>query len=137
MRGRALPVIGFAWFLSLLPVAAQQGHPLTGTWTGDWGATPTQRTAITLVMNWDGKNVTGLMNPGPEAAPLAEVAPDGRDYGLMEPFLRRWMGRLPVCLAAGAGAEAVIPPGNAELNALLARHGHGPGGSNRTSAGPI
>src|SRR5947207_14060696 len=52
---------------------AQEGHPLTGTWSGDWGPTGTQRNHVTLVMNWDGKNVTGMINPGPDAIPLASV----------------------------------------------------------------
>jgi hypothetical protein len=55
---------------------AQQGHPLTGTWSGDWGTTETKRTPITLVLNWDGKNVTGLMNPGPDAIPISSVFVD-------------------------------------------------------------
>ena len=52
---------------------AQEGHPLSGTWSGDWGANATERTHVTLVMNWDGKNVTGTWNPGPNAAPLTSV----------------------------------------------------------------
>jgi hypothetical protein len=59
--------------LAALTLSAQQGHPLTGTWSGDWGTSPTQRTPITFVMNWDGKNVTGQMNPGPDSVPLASV----------------------------------------------------------------
>ena len=55
---------------------AQQGHPLTGTWTGDWGPSPTQRTQMTLVLNWDGKNVTGTINPGPDAVPISSVYVD-------------------------------------------------------------
>src|SRR5580698_700779 len=55
---------------------SQQGHPLTGTWSGDWGASPTQRTQVTVVMNWDGKNVTGIINPGPDAIPIASVFVD-------------------------------------------------------------
>ena len=51
------------------PVFAQQGHPLTGTWNGDWGPTPTQRTQVTIVMTWDGKEVKGVINPGPDSAP--------------------------------------------------------------------
>jgi len=47
-----------------MPGIAQQGHPPTGTWSGDWGATPAQRIRFTLVMNWDGKNVTGLIKSG-------------------------------------------------------------------------
>jgi|SRR5579871_3546104 len=58
---------------SLGLVFAQQGHPLTGTWNGDWGSTPAQRNQVTLVMKWDGQKVTGLMNPGPDATPLATV----------------------------------------------------------------
>jgi hypothetical protein len=49
------------------PNFAQQGHPLTGTWSGDWGPSPTQRTQVTIVMTWDGKEVKGLVNPGPDA----------------------------------------------------------------------
>jgi hypothetical protein len=62
----ALAVLGFG----------QQGHPLTGTWSGDWGASPTQRTHMTFVMNWDGKNVTGIINPGPDAIPISSVYVD-------------------------------------------------------------
>jgi hypothetical protein len=54
---------------------AQEGHPLTGTWTGDWGAGP-QRTHLTLVMTWDGKAVTGTINPGPDAVQLGNVVLD-------------------------------------------------------------
>lgn len=66
-------------WLALMPALvalAQQGHPLTGTWTGDWGSSPTERHQVTLVMNWDGKNVTGLMNPGPNSTPLTSVGVD-------------------------------------------------------------
>ncbi len=57
-------------------VLAQQGHPLTGTWTGDWGSSATERHQVTFVMNWDGKNVTGIMNPGPDSTPLTSVFVD-------------------------------------------------------------
>jgi hypothetical protein len=58
------------------PVFSQQGHPLTGTWSGDWGPTSTERHQVTFVMNWDGKNVTGLINPGPDSIPIASVFVD-------------------------------------------------------------
>jgi hypothetical protein len=65
------------WFLAcvalLLPALAQEGHPLTGTWSGDWGSTPNQRNHLTLVLSWDGKNVTGTINPGPDAIPIGSV----------------------------------------------------------------
>ena len=55
---------------------AQEGHPLSGTWTGDWGRTTAQRTHLTVVMSWDGKAVTGLINPGPDSSPLTRVTVD-------------------------------------------------------------
>ncbi len=58
------------------PVFSQQGHPLTGTWSGDWGASSTKRNQVTFVMNWDGKNITGLINPGPDSIPIASVFVD-------------------------------------------------------------
>ncbi len=68
MRRRMLQL---GYLLTCLSVAApsfaQQGHPLTGTWNGDWGATPTERTPVTLVMTWDGKQVKGVINPGPDS----------------------------------------------------------------------
>ena len=69
MRKRVLRLGCLLTFLSIVaPNFAQQGHPLTGTWNGDWGPNPTQRTQITLVMTWDGKEVKGVINPGPDSS---------------------------------------------------------------------
>ena len=57
-------------------LAAQEGHPLAGTWSGDWAATADKRTRITLVMTWDGKSIAGTINPGPEAMTLGRVTVD-------------------------------------------------------------
>jgi hypothetical protein len=76
MRKLALLFGGLAAALAF----AQQGHPLTGTWTGDWGVTPTQRTTITFVLNWDGKNVTGQINPGPDSIPITSVYVNPADW---------------------------------------------------------
>jgi hypothetical protein len=57
-------------------IAAQEGHPLTGTWSGDWGPNATDRTHVTLVMNWDGRSVTGTWNPGPDSVPLTSAVLD-------------------------------------------------------------
>jgi hypothetical protein len=57
----------------VVPVFAQEGHPLTGTWSGDWGSTATDRNHLTIVMNWDGKSVTGTINPGPDAVTIGGV----------------------------------------------------------------
>src|SRR5262245_41643872 len=63
----------FVCVLGVVSGSAQEGHPLTGTWAGDWGPTATQRQHLTFVMNWDGKNVTGVINPGPDSIPIGSV----------------------------------------------------------------
>jgi len=63
-------------------LAAQEGHPLTGTWSGDWGSSAAQRSHLTVVMSWDGKAVTGTINPGPEAIPLGSVALDVSNWSV-------------------------------------------------------
>jgi hypothetical protein len=49
---------------------AQEGHPLTGTWYGDFGPSAAQRNDLTVVLTWDGKATTGIINPGPDQADL-------------------------------------------------------------------
>jgi hypothetical protein len=60
------------------PALAQFGHPLKGTWSGDWGPAKDNRTRILLELHWDGKALTGAINPGPKAVPIrkAELSPD-------------------------------------------------------------
>ncbi len=42
----------------------------SGTWSGDWGMTPTHRNDVTLELTWDGTSLTGTANPGPEAVEI-------------------------------------------------------------------
>ena len=58
------------------PLAAQEGHPLVGTWRGSWGPTANQRTDVTFVMEWDGKSATGLINPGLDSIRIQSIALD-------------------------------------------------------------
>jgi len=58
----------FALGLALLMVipgtaSAQFGHPLDGQWSGGWGKNRENR--LLLNLDWDGKQLTGAINPGP------------------------------------------------------------------------
>jgi hypothetical protein len=75
MRKTVACLIGSIVALAVM-ITAQEGHPLTGTWSGDWGPGATQRTHITMVMAWDGKTVSGTINPGPDAIPVSAIALD-------------------------------------------------------------
>jgi len=81
MRKRVLHLFCFLACVSfLVPAFAQEGHPLTGTWAGDWGPTSTQRNHLTFVLNWDGKTISGTINPGPDAIPIASVFVDWTNW---------------------------------------------------------
>jgi hypothetical protein len=71
------PVLNLAAIVVSLGIAvvvlAQEGHPLTGTWSGDWGPSASQRNHLTLVMSWDGKNVSGILNPGDNAVQIPSI----------------------------------------------------------------
>jgi hypothetical protein len=60
-------------------VTAQEGHPLKGSWLGTWGPAKTHSNDIVLVLNWDGKTISGTINPGVDDAPIknATLNPDG------------------------------------------------------------
>jgi len=64
----ALLVAGSAW--------AQFGHPPKGTWSGDWGPSKDNQTHVVLEFNWDGKVITGNINPGPNAVPFQKAELD-------------------------------------------------------------
>jgi hypothetical protein len=58
---------------------AQEGHPLKGSWVGTWGPSKLHDNDLLLVLNWDGKAVTGQVNPGTDDATIktATLNPEG------------------------------------------------------------
>ena len=68
--------------LSGAVAAAQYGHPLKGTWSGDWGPNKETRNRVLLELHWDGKAITGTINPGPRAVPLQRASLDPATWGV-------------------------------------------------------
>ena len=70
------------------PAAAQpalndgQGHPLKGSWVGDWGVSRTDRMPVFIEMNWDGKTITGRLNPGPQAIAFTKADLNPADWSV-------------------------------------------------------
>jgi hypothetical protein len=54
---------------------AQFGHPLKGQWSGEWGPKD-KPNRLLLNFEWDGKEITGTINPGPSAAVVKAVVFD-------------------------------------------------------------
>jgi len=82
MRVARLLVVGMLASVIAAPAAAQFGHPLKGSWSGDWGTTKDNRTRVLLDLNWDGKAITGVINPGPKAAPLQKATLDPSNWAV-------------------------------------------------------
>ena len=82
MPGRhGVRVASLLIFLAVAAAAdAQYGHPLKGSWSGDWGPTKETRNRLLLQLNWDGKAVTGTINPGPNAVPLQKATLDPSNW---------------------------------------------------------
>ena len=66
--------------VSLVSLHAQEGHPLVGTWYGDWGATPQKRHDVTVIMTWDGKTIGGTIDPGPDAMSFKSATLDSSTW---------------------------------------------------------
>jgi hypothetical protein len=64
------PIILLSLLLTATVALAQEGHPLKGTWVGRFGPTLTPQSRIVLVFDHDGKTLSGVYQPGPNAVPL-------------------------------------------------------------------
>lgn len=62
---------------------AQEGHPMTGSWVGEWG-TPNdpQRNRVVIVMEWTGSELVGTINPGANAVPIKTARVDPTNWRL-------------------------------------------------------
>jgi hypothetical protein len=71
---------GVVTLLACLAVAAtasaQFGHPLKGSWSGDWGPSKNDRTRVLIEIRWNGKELTGTLSPGADATPLQKLTLD-------------------------------------------------------------
>ena len=90
MQVRIVRLAFFVYLALAIPAWAQFGHPLKGTWSGDWWVTRGQENRVLLEFNWDGKQVTGVLSPGPNAVPLRNLTlepPAGGVAGAMNPWI--------------------------------------------------
>ena len=61
------------------PVFAQEGFPLKGSWLGTWTGNKVHGNDVLLVMMWDGKTISGDINPGTDNIKVtnASLNPEG------------------------------------------------------------
>jgi hypothetical protein len=76
MYSRALSALVLALALAVPSVSqAQFGHPLKGQWSGEWGP-KNNPNRLLLNFEWDGKEITGVINPGANQAVIKSVTFD-------------------------------------------------------------
>ena len=81
MRVKISALVAVLVVVSTFPAAfAQEGHPLKGSWIGDWGPNSTERHQITVVMDWDGKQITGTLNPGTDGASIQKASLNAKGW---------------------------------------------------------
>jgi hypothetical protein len=63
-------------FVLLGTGTAQEGHPLKGSWLGEWAGNTVHGDNILLILDWDGTAITGMINPGTDNIPLGKASLD-------------------------------------------------------------
>jgi len=58
------------------PIHAQEGHPLKGSWIGVWESNKDAGDDIIIVLNWDGKSISGIINPGTDNLKIGNATLD-------------------------------------------------------------
>jgi hypothetical protein len=78
---RFIAVVAVSWWCLAVPSTAggQEGHPLKGSWLGTWAGNTSHSADVVIVLNWDGKSITGTINPGTDNMSVknARLDPDG------------------------------------------------------------
>lgn len=55
---------------------AQEGHPLKGSWIGQWAGNEAHGNSVLLVLDWDGRDITGIINPGTQNIRISNATLD-------------------------------------------------------------
>lgn len=69
-------------FFSASGAMAQEGHPMSGSWVGDWALGDGKRNRVVVVLEWTGETITGVINPGPDAIPVKAATVDPSEWRL-------------------------------------------------------
>lgn len=63
--------------------SAQEGHPVKGSWIGEWESNDTHGEFILLVLDWDGDSITGMINPGTDNMEITTATLDPEDWSVV------------------------------------------------------
>ena len=99
----------------VIPAFAQD--PISGTWAGDWGPSKTDRNQVTVQFKFDGKALSGTVNPGEKAVQLMKSTFDPKTGAVhMEADAKNEMG---------SGMVHFIIDGKVDKNTMTGTWNHG------------
>lgn len=83
MKRRSKSALGVLLALVLIAAAhAQTGHPAKGSWLGYWGPDDSNQHRIRLLLDWQNREITGVINPGRNQVPIEKAELDVSDWTL-------------------------------------------------------
>jgi hypothetical protein len=99
----------------VVPAFAQD--PISGTWAGDWGPSKTDRNQVTVQFKFDGKALTGTVNPDQNPVQLVKTTFDPKTGAVhMEADAKNEMG---------SGMVHFIIDGKLDKNTMTGSWNHG------------
>jgi hypothetical protein len=76
ISGRALAVAALVASGLTASAVAQEGHPVKGSWLGEWKGNATHGDNVLMVLDWDGKDIKGVINPGTDNIQITKATLD-------------------------------------------------------------
>jgi hypothetical protein len=64
------------------PGLAQEGHPLKGSWIGEWAGNEVHSDFVMIVLDWNGREITGMINPGTDNIEITHAELDPEDWSV-------------------------------------------------------
>lgn len=64
------------------PGIAQEGHPLTGSWIGVWEGNETHDEFVLVILDWNGREITGMINPGTDNIEITNAVLDPENWSV-------------------------------------------------------
>jgi len=102
MRATFGHLIACAGVVAAVSVLAQEGHPLVGSWHGNRSASAARRADVTVIMDWDGTQLTGVVNPGFESMKLQNAKLNAADWTVhFEVDSKDAAGKMVRCMVDG------------------------------------
>ena len=83
MRVRLLNIVGGLAAVAVAALAAaQEGHPLKGSWIGVWESNDTHGENVVVILDWNGEEITGIINPGTNNIEIDDATLDPQDWSV-------------------------------------------------------